>query len=181
LLIILLRLECALLFAVENILSTLTTRHHQHQQLHKISQFTDLKKSNVPAIVSKKRIPIIPRPRTALFKPPRIHLAYTPLDAVHTNFVGAQTYDWSEPRVRGFERRILDAAPPDRGDPERGEMRQWMRGGDLAQRVADVRVEEVCEEDEGEEHGDGCRGEHCGDGNIAGRVERKSMKTMAWI
>jgi hypothetical protein len=99
-------------------------------------------------------------PPIGLLKSARIHLAYPPLDAIHTNFIRPKTYDWSEPRVCCFECGIFDAAPPNRMDPERCEMRQWMCGGDLAQGVADVCVEDVGDEEEGEEDGEGCWGEH---------------------
>lgn len=64
--------------------------------------------------------------------------------------------------MRHSQRGILDPPPADPRDPQAREVRQGMRGGDLAQRVSEIGDEEVQEQGWWGQQREGGEGEHGG-------------------
>ena len=104
-----------------------------------------------------KYIPIVLKilipspPSISLLKPARIHFLDSSFDTVHTYLVWAETYDRSERIVGGFECCVLNRTPADRENPYGCEGSEGMRRRNFAERVGNVDVEDMEQEEEGGE------------------------------
>lgn len=112
--------------------------------------------------VGKEPIPIIPTLSISLLKPPSIHIPHPTLHTIDADLLRAQAHNGPQTMVRHPQRGILDPPPADPRDPQACEVRQGMRGRDPAQRVAEVRDEEVQEQGWWSQQRERGQGEHGG-------------------